>query len=176
MNIVTFIPPRLDRLDEQRGGLLIMFRFEERQPLVGVEGLIDWRLHGHLSRLIIDGFLSGNTDESLLVPLERRLPHDNLIVFGLGPTAGFCEKHFTGALERMFRSMDKLDASASLTISLPGRSASACSSADAIDWFLPVYDNLGKHRDITIIESTRAQKAMLPAVERWRLKNSVPSD
>ena len=175
MNIVTFIPPKLDRLDEQRGGSLIIFRFEERRPLVGVEGLIDWRLHGHLSRLIIDGFLSGNTDESLLVPLERRLPHNNLIVFGLGPTQGFCKERFTGALERMFRSMDKLDASAPLTISLPGRADNACSSADAITWFLPVHDNLGKRRDITIIEPTRAQKAMLPAVERWRLKNSVPS-
>ncbi len=175
MSIVTFIPPRLDRLDKQRGGLLIMFRFEERQPLVGVEGLVDWRLHGHLSRLIIDGFISGNADESLLVPLERRLPHDNLIVFGLGPTEGFCEERFVGALQRMFRSMDKLDGSASLTISLPGRSTSACNSADAIDWFLPVHDNLGKHRDITIIEPLRAQKAMLPAVERRRLKNSVPS-
>ena len=36
MNIVTFIPPKLDRLDEQRGGLLVIFRFEERRPLVGV--------------------------------------------------------------------------------------------------------------------------------------------
>ena len=175
MNIVTFIPPKLDRLDEQRGGSLIMFRFEERRPLVGVEGLIDWRLHGHLSRLIIDGFLSGNSDESLLVPLEQRLPHDNLIVFGLGPAEGFCEERFVGALQRMFRSMDKLDASAHLTVSLPGRSAGACSSADAIDWFLPVHDNLGTRRDVTIIEPNMAQKAMLPVVERWRLKNSVPS-
>lgn len=174
MNIVTFIPPKLDRLDEQRGGLLVIFRFEERRPLVGVEGLIDWRLHGHLSRLIIDGFLSGNTDESLLVPLERRLPHDNLVVFGLGSTEGFCKERFTEALERMFRSMDKLDASASLTISLPGRAYNACNSADAIKWFLPVHDSLGRQRDITIIEPAMAQKAMLPAVERWRLKNSVP--
>ena len=68
MSEISFIPPRLERLDDHPpGGLLGMFRFERRSPLVGVASLVDWRLLGHLSKLVIEGFMTGAKGEAVLV-------------------------------------------------------------------------------------------------------------
>ena len=50
----------------------------------------------------------------------------------------------------------------------------ACTSTEAIGWFLSCYEAYGDTQNIQIIEPTGSQKAMLPLLERWRLKQLVP--
>lgn len=176
MSKISFIAPRLDRLDEQpSGGLLGVFLPGERSPLNGVAGLVDWRLLGHLSRLVIDSFITGNRDEAVLVPLGTRLPHDHLVILGLGEPGGFSKEVYKNALIRLLRCADDLGHH-SITLALPGRPEGLCETGEAIEEFLGIYDRLGGGKPITLIETIGAQKAMLPAVERWRLKHSVPPE
>lgn len=173
MGEIGFITPELRRLEGlPRGGALGLFRFAELRPLAGVTGLVDWRLWGRLSRLVIDGFVTGEPDESLLFPLGGRLPQDQLLLLGLGPRERFGEHAFRRAVRRLFEQLDKLGQGAA-TLALPGRIERACEPTEAIDWFLPLAERLGHDRRIVLIEPSEAQKAMSPIVERWSLKRDV---
>ncbi len=171
---IAFIAPKLDRLDDQpQGGLLALFKFDERRPLAGVLGLVDWRLRGHLSRLVISKFMTGRREEAVLIPLGGRLPQDHMVIIGLGPRNEISPRIFADALARLFETARKLGHQ-SLLITLPGRSEGAYEATEAIEGFLQLLEENGVGLEIVLIETSGAQKAMLPAVERWRLKRSVP--
>jgi hypothetical protein len=170
---VTFIAPELKRLAVSRSSVLALFRFAERRPLRGIASLVDWRLYGHLSRLVIDGFLSGEEGESLLMPLSNRLHHQYLLVLGLGDRERFGEAVFVRAVERMFRAAQGLGLR-DLSVSLPGRVEETCGNVEAIEWFLACYEEHGHGQLVEVIEPAGAQKAMAPFVERWRLRQLVP--
>jgi virulence-associated protein VagC len=133
--------------------VLALFRFKEMRPLAGISSLVDWRLHGHLSRLIIDGFFKGDAEESLLIPLGRRLPQEYLLVVGLGDRAGFTEKSFDSCLKKLFDTARGVNRS-EIAVALPGRPEREC--------------------DTLLIEPVEAQKVIIPVVERWRLRQLVP--
>jgi hypothetical protein len=143
------------------------------KPLRGIASLVDWRLYGHLSKLIIHGFLKGEAEESLLMPLGRLLPQQYLLVFGLGERAEFCRESFLENAQRTFETVHKLG-HRDVVLTLPGRVEEACSSSESIEWFLSCYEEHGDGQNIQIVEPTGSQKAMLPLVERWRLKQLVP--
>lgn len=71
-------------LDELETDLLVATLFETERPPRGVTGLVDWRLNGFISRMILNGTVSGTYEESVLVPLHRRLPARRLLMLGLG--------------------------------------------------------------------------------------------
>jgi leucyl aminopeptidase len=71
-------------LDELQADLIVVTLYEDERPPRGVNGLIDWRLHGFISRAILSGTIQGKEDESVLIPLQRKLPARRLLVLGLG--------------------------------------------------------------------------------------------
>jgi hypothetical protein len=168
-----FVAPRLDRLAEHAGAFLCAFAFEEMRPFTGATGLVDWRLHGHLSRLRIRGFLTGELGEALLVPLGERLPPIRLVLLGLGPRDSLDAARCQAALHRMFEVVGRLG-DAPLLIALPGRPEQVTDPAAAVTLFLDAYDERGADRRVALLEPTAAQKAMLPIIERHRLKMWVP--
>jgi hypothetical protein len=169
ISLITPEPRRLEGRLEQAVGL---FRFAGLHPFEGIGGLCDWRLLGRLSRLAIEGFLTGDEGERLLFPLGGRLPQAVLLVIGLGPRDGFGRPRFRSALERLFAALDGLRI-AGVALALPGRVEEACDVAAAIDWFGEAYTEHGRDRDVAIIERASAHKVLLPALERWRLKRSL---
>ena len=171
---VAFVTPRLSRLAEHAGACLCLFAFEERHPLAGITGVLDWRLHGHLSRLVIRGFLTGEASERLLMPLGDRLEIEHLLVLGLGPRAALTAARCGESLRRMFEAASRLG-EAPLLAALPGRPEQLVDPAEAISLFLEAYDAHGRGRKVAVVESSAAQKAMLPVVERHRLKHGVPA-
>ncbi len=74
----------LPGLDALAADGLALFIDQRERPLVGLAGLCDWRLCGHLSRVIATGFFGGNGGETLLMPTDGRLPVARLLAFGLG--------------------------------------------------------------------------------------------
>jgi hypothetical protein len=151
----------------------VLYRFAEMKPLRGMASLVDWRLYGHLSKLVINGFLTGEAEESLLMPLGRLLPQQYLLVFGLGERAEFSKESFLKGAKRTFETIRKLG-HRDVVLALPGRVEEACTASDSIAWFLSCYEEHGDAQNIQIIEPTGSQKAMLPLVERWRLRQLVP--
>jgi hypothetical protein len=70
-------------IDEVDTGTLIVGYYANEQPLRGDAGRVDWRLHGMLSRLIIDQKLTGTFGEDLLVPAIR-LAAQRIVLLGMG--------------------------------------------------------------------------------------------
>jgi len=58
---------------------------EDERPLGGHAGFVDWRLGGALSRQIRSGFVSGAVGEAVLLPAQRPLIADRILLFGVGP-------------------------------------------------------------------------------------------
>lgn len=173
MTPVSFIPPDLRRLGTLPASVLGLFRFNELEPFAGFASLVDWRLLGHLSRLVIERFFAGDPGEILLMPLSHRLPIEHLLLIGLGERSGFGRERFEAALARLFAATEALDRRG-VALVLPGRPEGVADTARAIEWFLGLYERLGGDHPAVIIESPEAQKAMLPAVERWRLRQLLP--
>lgn len=71
-------------LDEVPGKVALATFFEDVRPLKGTTGLIDWRLNGRLSELILQGKISGSFAESLIMPAQGRLAAEEIFLFGLG--------------------------------------------------------------------------------------------
>ena len=171
--MIRFILPDLRRLESTIAETVVLFRFSERVPFRGVASLIDWRLHGHLSRMTIEGFFTGDLGEPMLMPLCRFLPQRFLLVVGLGEKEKFSNEVFDTGLDRAFELLDGLD-TPNIVLALPGRVENACPGSDAIDWFIDRYDAAPHMRECHIVEPPGAQKTMVPAVERWRLRHLVP--
>ena len=171
--MIRFVLPELRRIENSFSQMIVMYRFEELTPFRGIASLVDWRLHGHLSRMTIEGFFSGSNTQPLLMPLGRFFPQQFLLLLGLGKRETFNESIVAERLGETFEIARQLKLT-DLILSLPGRVENVCSAGDAIDWFIDAYDKQTDMDDMCIIESTKAQKQMSPAVERWRLRGLVP--
>lgn len=79
-------------IDEVPGHVTLATFFEDVRPLRGSTSLIDWRLNGRLSDLIIQGRISGHFSESIIMPSQGRLATKDIIVFGLGTAGEVSEK------------------------------------------------------------------------------------
>jgi hypothetical protein len=69
----------LDALDVDAIALLI----GAERPLLGLAGLVDWRLCGALTRTLQGGLYLGAPDEALLLPTAGRLRPGKVVALGL---------------------------------------------------------------------------------------------
>jgi len=79
-------------IDEVPGQLALATFFEDVRPLKGSTSLIDWRLNGRLSDLILQGKISGQFSESVIMPAQGRLAAQEIFIFGLGRAGDLSEK------------------------------------------------------------------------------------
>lgn len=91
---VTFAPCTLPALAEGRAELLLMGAYEDVRPFPGLLGLLDYRLSGFVSRMAMEGFLTGRASEVFLCPARSKLPYDKAVTLGLGPRASYSETTF----------------------------------------------------------------------------------
>jgi len=73
-----------DSLDETESHLALILAYEDVRPLKGQAGLVDWRLNGYLSGLILNRRFLGGLGEALLMPAQGRLAVRELMMLGLG--------------------------------------------------------------------------------------------
>jgi hypothetical protein len=71
-------------VDLQECDVLVTGFFLDERPLKGSSGLVDWRLNGRLSRLIIEKRLTGEWKETILIPSEGRVIPRMILLLGLG--------------------------------------------------------------------------------------------
>lgn len=95
-------------IDEVPGNVILATFFEDVRPLKGSSGLIDWRLNGRLSELILQGRISGHFSESLIMPSQGRLSSREILVFGLGESGQLDEKKFEDGLSVMIDKLTRL--------------------------------------------------------------------
>ncbi len=81
-------PLELASLGELLVDAFVVFVAEDERPLVGLAGLLDWRLAGALTRLLEAEALTGRLTEALLTVTNGRLAAPRILAFGVGPLEG----------------------------------------------------------------------------------------
>ncbi len=73
-----------DSLDEVSNELALVLAYQDVRPLKGQAGLLDWRLNGYLSDLIMQNRFQGEEGEALLMPSLNRVGVKEILILGLG--------------------------------------------------------------------------------------------
>ncbi|MEZ4337747.1 MAG: M17 family peptidase N-terminal domain-containing protein [Sandaracinaceae bacterium] len=164
---VRFVPPDLRRLDELGSEALALCFFEDERPLPREIGLVDWRLCGAISKILLRGRASGALGETVLLPARPRLPFEKLFLFGVGRVADFDDAVVDGVIERMLTTLDRAFVRTSV-VSLPGRCTDRIAPEHAMKIFLGRAAMHPEQDSAVVIEPADAQRAMMPVVERER--------
>ena len=170
---LAFLSPDLRRFDEAPSELVVLPLFSDVRPLRGAAGLVDWRLCGFLSKLIIRGRVAAQFGEQTLLPGAGRLPFDKVLLFGLGERSAFDVERFDEAMLRIFRALDRLNTRAA-ALELPGRAVGAIEAALAAERLHSVArrcDALNQLDDLVVVESPAGQRAMEPVIEQERRRS-----
>ena len=130
-----FARPTWARMDGLESDTLLVSHFDDERPLRGVGGLLDWRLNGKLSNLVLQGMTTGVWGEQLLYPQGERVPFNNLIYFGLGDRTKYNSTRFKEISNRMLRTVMRLQIW-SFAMTLPGRDAVKLVPRQAIELWL----------------------------------------
>jgi hypothetical protein len=117
---IRFVAPTLTALDEIEGDCLVLTFFSDERPLRGLTGLVDWRLNGKLSRLLLRQFLDGHFQEAMLSTVSGRLSFGRLLLVGLGDRAEFDAQRFRDACLYTFEALARAQVG-SFAMALPGR-------------------------------------------------------
>jgi hypothetical protein len=171
---VRFVTPELKQIDALRCDALALPWFNDERPLRGALGLIDWRLCGFISKLVIDGALAGAPLETVLIPGTPKFAVSKLFVVGLGSRAEFDDACFARAAQHMLRSMLRAGAR-TLALVLPGRQVGAIAPAAAMELFAVALAGHAEHEALVLLESAEAQRDMQLVVERERRRARATS-
>ncbi len=99
--------------------LIVLWHFSDERPLRGTSGLIDWKLDGRISRLIMDGRITGEWQEKVMLGSFNPLADKRLVLIGLGPQEDFNPGRIRDAGRLAVRTAVKLGVD-SASITLPG--------------------------------------------------------
>ena len=172
--MVSFLAPTIRSLEASPATTAVFFCFEEIRPLRGIVSQVDWRLHGHFSRVMIEGFFTGGRNVPLLTMPGRRLAKQFVLLVGLGPRDAFDAQVFQGAVSTALEIHRELRVQTPAMM-LPGRIESLIAPENAMEALIAAYE---PHMDfiehLFLIETPAAQKQMTPALERWRLRRLIP--
>jgi hypothetical protein len=164
---LRFTVPELSALDQIGTEILVASVTREERPPQGVAGLVDWRLAGRISRLMLRGFLTGELGEVLLTSGRPRLPFDKVVLFGLGNKDEFEEAVFRSVAERILATLVGLKARTAV-VELPGRHFDALSAERATDILLETVGQSREHDVWTLVEPPEAQRALTQHMIRER--------
>lgn len=160
---LRFILPVLRRLDLAGTEVLVASLTENERPIRGLAGLLDWRLRGHVSRLLVEGFATGRLGEVLLIPGKPKLPFDKIILFGLGDTKEFGDRTYRLLVERILNTLEGLKAR-SAVVELPGRHLDAIRPDEAASILLELSADRKDHDLWTLVEPLEAQQLVTQQV------------
>jgi hypothetical protein len=158
----------LASLDHLKTEALCLPFFEDERPLRGAPGLIDWRLCGRISALLVSGRMRGELGEAVLMPARPRLMAERLLWLGAGAQVSLDSTVFRGFIRDLMERLVALRVRTTALV-LPGRATGKLDPARAMEWFLdeslPYADRLD---EVTVLDSHDAQRAMQPLVDRAR--------
>ena len=164
---IRFVPPELRRLDKLKCEALALAFFEDDRPLVGTAGLVDWRMGGALSKLLLRGRISGARGEVVLMPPRPRLPLHKLFLFGLGARSRFDDAAQREAIELVLSTLGRAKVRTSAIV-LPGRAEHLAQPGPSMAAFLEVAAGHPDHDEVTLVDTPDAQREMEPVLEQER--------
>jgi hypothetical protein len=94
-----------DRVDAPA---LVLGVFADERPLRGAAGLVDWRMSGYLSRLLLARRLSGEANETTLVATQGRVRSGAILLVGLGVRSLYGFERIADVTSAVTRMLQKL--------------------------------------------------------------------
>lgn len=166
---LRFVSPSLTTLDGLKTELLCLTVFSDERPLRGVAGLVDWRLCGRLSTLLVDARVTGEFDDALLMPPpERRLAAERILCLGAGLRGSVDAVRLRTYLRTLIARVLQLRVR-TLALELSHATGATIAPEQAIDVLLeesrPLADRID---ELVLLEAGEAQKRMEPRIERMR--------
>jgi hypothetical protein len=107
-----------ERVDVQECDVLVTGFFKDERPLKGSSGWIDWRLNGMLSRFLMEKKLTGDWEETTLIPSQGRIKPRMILFLGLGEVKEYSYPRLRELSPHLLETLKKLDAS-NVCLSLP---------------------------------------------------------
>ncbi len=105
-------------MDVQECDILVTGFFSDERPLRGSAGLIDWRLNGMLSRLLVEKKLTGEWKEITLIPSQGRIIPRMILLLGFGEAREYSYLRVRELSSQILETLKKLDARG-VCVSLP---------------------------------------------------------
>ena len=104
MTVLDIVDLPADRLP---GGALVVPLFEDQRPLAGPVGVVDWRLDGALTRMILAGELTGKTGERLALQTNAKFAAPWVLLSGSGPWQTLDRAKYLQMIERLLKTAAK---------------------------------------------------------------------
>jgi len=89
------------QVDSLPGDSVVALYFADQRPLDGPAAVLDWRLDGQLTRLLLDGDVSGRAGEHVLLQNNGKLKADWALMIGGGKWHGLCRKTHAALVRHM---------------------------------------------------------------------------
>src|SRR5688500_18976964 len=169
---LRFAPPTTAQLDRLRCEALALPVLSDERPLRGALGIVDWRLCGLVSRLVIRGAVSTAPLQTTLVPGRPKLVVDKVFLFGAGASADLDEARQRALGAHMLGSAVAPGVRPTALV-LRGRGSDLVSPAAAMEILVSVARARGEVDELIVPEPAEAQKSMEPVLERERRRAAV---
>ncbi len=95
-------------IDEAPAIMALAPFYEDQRPLKGSVGLIDWRLNGKISDLLLKDRINGQLADSLMMPSDGRLSAKHIFIFGLGKNTQLKPEEFDSIFPLLIKKIVKL--------------------------------------------------------------------
>lgn len=87
--------------DSLPGESVVVLYFADQKPLDGPAALLDWRLDGQLTRMLLDGEIHGRAGEHVLLQNNGKLKADWTLFVGGGKWHGLCQETHAALVRHM---------------------------------------------------------------------------
>ncbi len=138
---VTLVKPDLHQIDRVAVDTFALTVFDDHRPPQGLTGLVDWRMCGMVSRMLLNGSISARFRDVTLLPAYSRFPSNRILVFGMGDSAEFSQARAREAAWVMAERLVKLRSPSFLT-SLPGSTSGTVHPRSGLEAFLEEFSRV----------------------------------
>ncbi len=83
------------------GESVVALYFSDQKPLDGPAALLDWRLDGQLTKMLIDGEVQGRAGEHVMLQTNGKLKAGWVLFVGGGKWYGLCEETHASLVRHM---------------------------------------------------------------------------
>jgi hypothetical protein len=87
--------------DALTGESVVALYFSDQKPVEGPAALLDWRLDGQLTKMLIDGQVQGRAGEHVMLQNNGKLKADWILFVGGGKWHGLCQETHASLIRHM---------------------------------------------------------------------------
>ena len=88
-------------VDHLTGESVVALYFTDLKPLDGPAAVLDWRLDGQLTKMLLDGQIHGKAGEHVLLQGNGKVKADWVLFVGGGKWCGLCEETHAALVKHM---------------------------------------------------------------------------